>query len=466
MKTLRCHNCGGELVRGSRISKYKDRTEQVVRCLQCNSEFDQYSGEYYIEFIDSFIFDKDSSVLEIGLKGQLNDIEYEIVGRVRYQDESSYEKSTWDEWILKTPDGNFSYIVEENDKIYFYQEYKNVGSDRLRPTISINKTEQKNPSIEFEVGADRLRSPSVKKILSYTGRIVIIEGDIPCKVEIGDGVQFYDFKRHGEDYTLKRCNKTDIILSCERISLSELIVGFNIEKFQNNCNRMNNKQRSLKQESRVYAVSMIIALILSAYNFFGDIPIKEIMNSKSVLSENLAVGDDGDKVYESQIVYGSFDVPEKNRLYNVTISIDNSKFLETEVLTFRLMFINEDRLPETLAEKNDAVSLKETFDRIDAFLNPIESYAVSGYIYSADDNMPVYRLSKEFNFVVDESGKYYFYLEIFSNCIIDIDSIAISMSRTDSSRYYLLTAFIFFILCGVCIKRSRYYKEFTKSMLK
>jgi len=443
MKTLICHNCGGELVRGSRISKYKDRTEQIVRCLQCNSEFDQYSGEYYKEFIDNFIFDKDSSVLEVGLKGSLRNTEYEIVGRVRYQDESAAAKSTWDEWVLKASNGEFACIIEENDRIYFYQEYKS-GS------INISKSEQKHPSIEFN-------NEAVKAIIPYTGRIVLIEGDIACKAEIGCGVQFYDFKRYGENYTLKRCNKIDKFLSGERLLLSEIINSFNIKKFQEASNRMNRKWISLKQEGRIYAVCMVISIILSAYNCFGGIPIKGVMNSKKVLSENLIMTGDN-KVYESQILYGTFPVTEKDKLYNVSVGIADKKFSGTDILSFRLMLIEENRLIETSEGKTDAASLKDVFDRIDALIKPVESYAVSGYIYSADAEY-----AKEFNFAVDESGKYYFYLELFSKDVIDIDSIIISMSKKDSSIYYAITAFIFLLLCGICIKYSRYYKEFTKN---
>ena len=420
--------------------------------MQCNSEFDQYSKEYYREFIDDFTFDKDSSVLEIGLKGVLRSIECEVIGRVRYQDESVATKSTWDEWIFKTSNGKFACIIEENNKIYFYQEYTRRGGNLPPDSINISKSEQKNPSIEFN-------GEAVKTVKSYTGRIVLIEGDIACKAEIGDRVQFYDFKRHGEDYTLKRCNKIDKFLSGERLSLSELIGSFNITKFQESCNRMNNKWRALKQESRIYAACMIILLIVSVYNCFGGIPVKGIMNSKSVISENLVIANSDDKVYESQILYGAFNVPEKDRLYSVYISRDGESH-KTDTLKFRLMFINENKLTETLAGKSDTASLKETFDRIDAFLNPVESYAISGRISSG-----IYELNKTHSFIVDESGKYFFYLEIFSDGVIDINAISISMSRTDSYRYYLIAAFIFLILSGICNKYSIRYKEFTKNEL-
>ena len=452
MKTLICNSCGGEFVRGSRISQYKNRTVPVVRCLQCNSEFDQYSKEYYNEFIDSFVSDRDSSVFEIGLKGMLDGIEYEIVGRVRYQDESSYEKSAWDEWVVKTSTGKYNYIFEENDRIYFYKEY-DLNS------INVNQAENENLSIEFQGDA-------VKKISSCTGRAVIIEGELPVKLEIGDGVKFYDFKKYGEYYTLRVCSRTDKFLSGERLSLSEAIELFNMKKLRADRDRMTKKWISFKHESSIYAAGMIISLILSAYNFFVDIPIKEIMKTKSVLSENLYAGDGSDKIYESQIVYGAFDVPEKDKLYNVSINLVSANLLETDTVTFRMMFINENRLMEGSGGKRNPASLKETFDRIDAFINPIESYTMNGYIYRSDDNRHAFGAGEESNFVVDESGMYYFYLELFSNCMIDIDSIKISMSRTESSIYYLIAAFIFFVLFGVCYKYSGYYKEFTMSMLK
>jgi len=111
LQALKCPSCSGDLVKSSRTYYDDDEEENVTvplaKCVQCNTEYDQHTQEYYEVFADDLTSDKDSTVFKLGLKGNLKGVNYEIIGRVRYQDEEEYEKATWDEWVAVSEDGSY-----------------------------------------------------------------------------------------------------------------------------------------------------------------------------------------------------------------------------------------------------------------------------------------------------------------------------------------------------------------------
>ena len=127
LKALKCTKCGGSLVKSYRTEYDDDEEEHVnipiAKCSSCGQEYDQKTEEYYGVFADDLSVDKDNSVFKLGIKGKLKDVEYEIIGRIRYQDEDEWEKSTWDEWFAVASDGTYHYFVEEEGEVHSYEDY-------------------------------------------------------------------------------------------------------------------------------------------------------------------------------------------------------------------------------------------------------------------------------------------------------------------------------------------------------
>ncbi|PKL17566.1 MAG: hypothetical protein CVV49_10265 [Spirochaetae bacterium HGW-Spirochaetae-5] len=453
LKALKCAKCGGDLVKGSR-SHYDDEEEETVtipvaRCIQCNTEYDQHTSEYYEVFADDLTYDKDSTVFKLGLKGKLKGIEYEIIGRLRYQEEEEYEKSTWDEWVAVSEDGVFHYFVEEDGRIDSYEEYIPESIDM----------ESSGSSIEFE-------GKKIKKSEGYIGRIVLAEGELPWTPEIGEATLCYDFKKDGLNYTIEKTDDEVSITKGEKLSHGEIIDAFNIGGYKDLYANTLKKRKSFRWESRIYLAAMLFCLILSAYSCLGDKPVPGVMNSKSIFMNNSPVNDAEGSVYESQILYGPFDIPEGDKLYNVSVQVNQQvEPLNLEWLSFRFMLVGESRLNDLSEGKiNDSALLGDIFENIDALPEPLESYVIIGDFWDeegrdSDGYWHESDLSYDTDFVLDDAGKYYVYLELFSNNKKDVNSVVFAISQSKGYRYYIVIFFVFFILWGVSKIRSRSYNE-------
>lgn len=453
LKALKCTECGGDLVKGSR-SHYDDDEEETVtipiaRCIQCNIEYDQHTSEYYEVFADDLTSDKDATVFKLGLKGTLKGIEYEIIGRLRYQEEEEYEKSIWDEWVAISGDGVFHYFVEEDGRIDSYEEYIPESIDM----------ESNGSSIEFE-------GKKINKSEGYIGRIVLAEGELPWTPEIGEATLCYDFKKGGIHYTIEKTDEEVSITKGEKLSHGEIIEAFNIEGYKDLYSSTLKKRQSYKWESRIYAAAMIFSLVFSMHSCLGDSPVPGVMNSKKILVDNSIVKDAEGNVYESQLLYGPFDIPKGNQLYNVSVQVNQEvEPLSLEWQSFRFMLISEARLNQFTEDRiNDSELLKNIFEDIDALPEPLESYVIMGDFWDeegrdSDGYWHEADLSYDTDFVLDESGKYYVYLELFNNKKKDINAITFSISKSKGYRYYIIIFFIFFILWGMSKMRSKSYNE-------
>jgi len=453
LKALKCPRCGGDLARGSRSQYDEDEEEDVTipvaRCIQCNTEYDRHTSEYYELFADDLTIDKDSTVFKLGLKGKLKDKEYEIIGRLRYQDEDEYEKSTWDEWVAVSEDGVYHYLVEEDGRIDSYEEYVPESIDM----------ETNGSYIEFE-------GKKIPKSEGYTGRIVLAEGELPWKPEIGEATLCYDFKKDGNHYTIEKSDEEVSITKGEKLTHGEVIEAFQIEQYRDLYSNTLKKRKSLKWGSRFYIGGMVLSLMVSVYSCFSETPVQGVMNSKKILVDNSPVNDAEGNVYESQILYGPFDIPEGNKLYNVEVKIDQSiQPLNLEWQSFRFLLINENRLNDITGGKiTDPAVLKDVFEDIDAMPEPLESYLITGDFWDeegrdSDGYWHESDLSYNTDFVLDDPGKYYTYMELFSNNAKDVNSVVFSISRAHGYRYFIISFFILFVLWGISQIRSRSYNE-------
>ena len=108
----------GQELRGPSTTTRKRKTSAFpsASAPRAAQEYDQKTEEYYDLFADDLTADKDHSVFKLGIKGTLKGVEYEIIGRIRYQDEDEWEKCTWDEWFAVAADGSYHYFVEEEGK--------------------------------------------------------------------------------------------------------------------------------------------------------------------------------------------------------------------------------------------------------------------------------------------------------------------------------------------------------------
>jgi hypothetical protein len=453
IESLKCSSCGGDLAKGTR-TQYDEEDEEditvpVGRCIQCNREYDQHTTEYYALFADDFTYDKDTTLFKLGLKGKIKGIEYEVIGRLRYQEEDEYDKATWDEWVAVSADGVFHYFVEEDGEIYSYEEYIPQSIDM----------ESSDTYIEFE-------GKKIKKEEGYTGRIVLAEGELSWKPEIGEPVLCYDLKKGGAHYTIEKSEDEVSITRGEKLSHGQIIDAFNIESLKKVYGNTIKKREEFRWKGRIYIAAMILTLVMWLYSCFSDTPVPGVMNSKNILVNNIQSQDAEGMAYESQLLFGPFEIPEGNSLYDVKVWVDEKiQPLHLEWQSFRFMLISENRLNEAAGGKLDDPSvMKEVFEDIDALPEPLESYVVIGDFWDeegrdSDGYWHESDMSYSTDFILDDAGKYYVYMEVFNNHVKDINAVAFSISKVKSYRYYVILFFIFFILWGITKTRSKTYNE-------
>jgi len=446
LKALKCSKCGGDLVKSFR-SVYDDDEEEnvnipIAKCSACGQEFDQKTEEYYGVFADDLSADRDNSVFKLGIKGTLKDVEYEIIGRIRYQDEDEYEKSTWDEWFAVSSDGAYRYFVEEEGEIHSYEDYTPRSID----------LESDPEKIEFE-------GRKISKSTGYVGRIVYAEGELSWKPEIGEPSTMYDFKKDGVKYTIERSEDEVSITRGERISNKAIIEAFGGEKEKEQHRNIDRKRKDYQKRAIVYLIGCIVTFLLIVFSFMTSDPVEGVMKLKNELASNILQIENNQKMYHSVVLYGPFDITKGDSLYSASVSIDESvRKLSLEWESFRLLLVPEERLLKATNNQVTQPAFKALFGEVDALKEPVECYSFSGDFWDeegSDDEGKWHEsdLSSEDDFVIDKPGRYYAYLELASQKPRPVSSVSVRLERVKSYRYYIIIMVV--LACLVLYNRYR-----------
>ena len=211
---------------------------------------------------------------------------------------------------------------------------------------------------------------------------------------------------------------------------------------------------------------MCLSFAATVFSCFSSTPVKGVMNTKQILNSNEPVQDAEGRMYTSQVLYGPFEISQGNTLYDVGFSVNESiqKF-NLEWQSIRMMLVSEKRLRETVEDGiNDPEELKDLFEEIDAMPEPVESFIITGDFWDeegrdSDGYWHESDLSFSNDFVLDEAGKYYVYLELYNDKVRKPDSVIVEISKVKGYRYYIISFVIFFILWGISKNRSRTYNE-------
>jgi len=450
---VKCPACSGGLVRGTKVERDdeddEDVTVPVATCLQCGKEYDRYSNIYYSIFSDLFNFDKDLSLLKLGLKGKLHGREYEIIGRIRYQEEEMYGKATWDEWVAVCEDGTFHYFSEEKGSIKVYAEY--------------------NPeSIDLESGAISIlfEGKRIKKEEAYVSRIVYTEGELPWKAAIGESSTCYDFKKDGVFYAIEQSDNEVTVTRGEPVSYGALIDAFDISEYRELYKNTVAQRKRYTAKGRVYLFGLLFSLGAIIYGCAFSEPVQGIMNSRQILTENFPLVDEGGSAFQSSLIFGPFDIEKGDSLYSAELSVDESvQQLSLEWQAFRLMLIPQSGLDEiTGGRSKNLPVLREIFDEIDVLSEPLEVYTLTGDFWDeegrdSDGYWHESELTYSGDFVLDKAGKYYLFLELYSNKKRNPASVIVELKRSTGYRYFAAAAVLMIILWGVNYFKSMMYNE-------
>jgi hypothetical protein len=439
LKALVCTKCGGGLVKSYR-TEYDDEEEENVsiptaKCSACGQEYDRKTEEYYGVFADDLTADKDNSVFRLGAKGTLKSVEYEIIGRVRYQEEDEWEKSTWDEWFAVSVGGSYHYFVEEDGEVHSYEDYTPQSID-----------------LESDPGFIEFEGKKISRDEAYIGRLVFAEGELPWKPEIGEPATMYDFKKDGIKYTIEQSEDEVSITRGEKLSYNDIITAFGGEKEKGQYRKTLSMRTTYRRRALVYLVGCSAAFLMAAVSCLRSSPVDGVMKNRMDLAVNAVVNENGQNMHQSEVLYGPFVLSSGDTLYNVRISINESvQKLNLEWESFRLLLIPADRLRKAANSQMSPAVLRDVFDEVDALKEPVECYIVSGDFwdeegYDDEGHWHESDLSVDDDFVLEKPGEYYAFLELTSQKPRAVQAVELKIERVSSYRYYLI---IIAVLAGL-----------------
>lgn len=452
LKAIKCSKCGGSLVKSYR-SEYDDEDEENVsvpigKCSSCGLEYGRKTEEYYELFADDLTSDKDKSVFKLGVKGTLAGIAYEIVGRIRYQDEDEWEKCTWDEWFAVASDGSYHYFVEEEGEVHSYADYTPQSID----------LESDPASIEFD-------GKKISKSDAYVGRIVYAEGELPWKPEIGEPATMYDFKKDGAKYTIEQSEDEVSITKGEKLSYNDVVAAFGGDKEKALFTKTLATRKNYKLKAVLYAASCAVTFALALVNCFTTTPVDGVMKTKYDLSANTIISESGQTMYQSEVLYGPFEITKGDCLYNARVYVnDTIQKFNLEWQSFRFLLVPEERLARAVNNQMTPAALKSLFDEVDAVSEPVECYTFSGDFwdeegYDDEGHWHESDLSVDDDFVLEKPGKYYAYLELTSQKPRATASVGVALEREKSYRYYIIVMVVLAGLAFLNRAKARAYNE-------
>ncbi len=291
IRSIKCSACGGDLGKSRRIEGSGEDAEEVpiAKCLSCGREYDRRTEEYYHVHADMFMSAKDQTAFKLGLKGTIDGVEYEIIGRVRYQDQEEWEPDTWDEWLAVTGDGTYHWFVEEVGHVHAYEEYVPASIDL-----------EASPSV-FEFEGKRYS----KGTTGFIARMVYAEGELTWKPVIGEAIQCYDFSAKGYLYTIEQSEDEVSVSRGKRVPYKKIIRAFLGDEYRLLYENTMSRRFVYRRKAMVYASMCCLCFIMVMWGSMSgrEIPGGIDTLSPVTLASNQPKTEEGGTVFYSQILF-------------------------------------------------------------------------------------------------------------------------------------------------------------------
>jgi len=168
IKQFTCPKCGTPLE-----LKNAGRSKSII-CPSCGSQIDLTSPGYQIIGNVGKRPEPQATQFKVGMKGAIDGVEHEIIGRVVYHSE---EDDIWDEWLLLSAAGEFIWISDSD----------NEGMALWRGFVP---TEPVDPSKIADGMRLNLRNASVTVRDVGRANIDYLEGELTWKARVNDKMSY------------------------------------------------------------------------------------------------------------------------------------------------------------------------------------------------------------------------------------------------------------------------------------
>jgi len=291
---INCPNCSETL-------EIKDPAKaKMAYCKKCNATIDLLTNTASPQSNHQSWPMAPKSQLKLGLEGQIKDITYQVVGRVRYRDTRTYE--WWDEWLLLSTSGQYMWLQEDDWDFTLMHKYT--------PNIPFDP----NMVGEYlEVDGYKLYTED-----NSSATILFFEGELTWKAEVGESIRYIDAWK-GED-TLYSCEWTEreiMYFIGKDVPAEELYNGFNLGKPPPEAYEEDGESEAGESGFQVWTAKLIKG---APFKFCLIAGILAILSAIIVNALGIVVPSGGGNrviVDKGSYIYGPYKLSKKGAIYRV-----------------------------------------------------------------------------------------------------------------------------------------------------
>jgi hypothetical protein len=186
------------------------------------------------------------------MKGTVGEDNFEILGRIRYQEDEVYDNSWWEEWYLLSDSGERGFLVVEDGHFEFYT--------KSRP----------KEELTFDEGVVRFDGQRLDADEDgYIARIAWFEGQFPWDAKLGESTWCIDTQADGHRVAIERSDDEVEVWRARRIPARELFAGFGLDDAVKAFDDALNFGKKYAKKARIYLIAGLITLGLAFYNCTG-----------------------------------------------------------------------------------------------------------------------------------------------------------------------------------------------------
>ncbi|MCD4782541.1 MAG: DUF4178 domain-containing protein [Candidatus Eremiobacteraeota bacterium] len=292
--TVTCPSCGSQVeINDPEMAKMK-------YCNQCGASIDLTTNTAKKPFQRENQVLSPKSDLKLGSTGNINDVNYRVVGRIRYRDVRTYE--WWDEWLLLSESGQYLWMQEDDWDFTLMNKF--TPQTPFDPNTVGQYLDIDGNHLEVEDNSSAV--------------ILFIEGELTWKADIGETIRYIDAWK-GED-TLYSCEWTDreiVYFVGKDIHVNDIYKAFKLG---------NPPAAALKEDKEIDWSEnpfqrMVKKLINGpAFKFCLIFGILSMITAIFVLAFGTPVYSlSGNKVMKEgkSFIYGPYNFTKKNRVYRI-----------------------------------------------------------------------------------------------------------------------------------------------------
>ena len=246
LKSINCTQCGAPL------ELHGGRQVKSICCPYCGSVLDK-KAEYKV--VEKFLSaDRPYSPLKIGQQGILKEVEFTIIGLIKYQTSDA----NWIEYQLFSPTHGYSWLTYEQGHFVFGHKvryYPSNYSKQWKSKLSVNEK-------------------TYKVIDNYTAHITFVEGELTWIARKNDEVQGLDAIAPPFIYSIEKTKHEEEYSLGEYLFADTIYQAFNINEPPPKTTwihpaqpyRQNNFWGGLTKSSQFFAkIYLVICLLLAIF---------------------------------------------------------------------------------------------------------------------------------------------------------------------------------------------------------